>query len=163
MRRRDFLEVCGLSCAGLALDAGATEATRPLALGLGPQLFLDDYLVGRIEGLVRRVEPPERLPGPVLDSKTFGTTQPYLTILRNDEPRCYRIWYNRGAAVWHAESADGIRWGRPRVAWDLRRSYGASLVDDGKDAADPTRRFKLANWAAGRTRADKNGEDAGMS
>src|SRR4051794_33308855 len=137
MRRRGFLRVCGSSGVGLAFGAPAAEAVRPLTIGVGPQLFLDDYLVGRIEGLVRRVESPERLPRPVLDSKTFGTTQPYLTVLRDEEQQRYRIWYNHGAAVWHAESADGIRWVKPRLAWDLRRSYGASLVDDGNNAADP--------------------------
>ena len=69
MRRRDFLETCGLSCAGLALGVSAAEVPRPLIIGPGPQLFLDDYLVGRLEGLVRHVESPERLPRPVLDSR----------------------------------------------------------------------------------------------
>src|SRR5262245_14407404 len=134
MRRRDFLEACGSSAAGVALGTGFVSlaaAPRPLAVGPGPQLFLDDYLVGRLDGLVRRVELPERLPGPVLDSKTFGTTQPHLTVLRDDAGPRYRLWYNRGPAVWHAESADGLRWARPRIAWDLPRGYGASLVDDG--------------------------------
>src|SRR5947209_1430042 len=135
MRRRAFLQVGGASAAALAVTPRlvclAAEAPRPLELGPGPQLFLDDYLIDRLDGLVRRVEPPERLPGPVLDSKTFGTTQPYLTVLRDEAGHRYRIWYNRGPAVWHAESADGLRWARPRVAWDLPRGYGASLVDDG--------------------------------
>jgi hypothetical protein len=86
MRRRDFLVACGGSSAGLMLGAGrvslAADAPPPLNVGAGPQLFLDDYLIDRLDGLVRRVESPERLPRPVLDSKTFGTTQPYLTILR---------------------------------------------------------------------------------
>jgi hypothetical protein len=166
MRRRDFLAACGAASAGLALGAGsvlrATEAPRPLSLGLGPQLFLDDEVIDHLDGLVRRVEPPERLPQPVLDSKTFGTTQPYLTVLPGDEGPRYHIWYNRGPAVWHAESADGVHWVKPRVAWDLPRSYGASLVDDGPQAADPRRRFKLANWQATRAREDKKGDDGGM-
>jgi len=166
MRRRDFLKTCGASSAGLALGVGpallAAEAPRPLVVGTGPQLFLDDYLIARLDGLVRRVEAPERLPQPVLDSKTFGTTQPYLTVLRDQEGRRYRIWYNHGPAVWHAESADGLHWIKPRVAWDLRRSFGASLVDDGKGAGDPARRFKLANWQATRSRKDKKGDNSGM-
>jgi hypothetical protein len=133
-----------------------------LDVGIGPQLFLDDYLIDRLDGLVRRVEPPQRLPEPVLDSTTFGTTQPYLTVLRDDEGQRYRLWYNHGPAVWHAESADGLHWVKPRAAWDLPRSYGASLVDDGKGAADPQRRFKLANWQATRAREDQKGDDGGM-
>ena len=166
MRRRAFFHTCGAAAAGLVLGTtlprlGAQPA-RPLDLGTGPQLFLDDYLIDGLDGLVRRVQSPERLPEPVLDSKTFGTTQPYLTVLRDEEGRRYRAWYNRGPAVWHAESADGIHWVNPRVAWDLPRSYGASLVDDGPDAADPGRRFKLANWQAPRGREDRPGDDGGM-
>jgi hypothetical protein len=164
MKRRDFLKTCVGSSAVLALTpvAPAAAAPRPLDIGPGPQLFLDDYLIDRLQGLSRRVEAPQRLPTPVLDSKTFGTTQPYLTVLRDEEHPRFRIWYNRGAAVWHAESADGIHWANPRVAWDLAHSFGAGLVDDGPHAADPARRFKLANWQAGRTREGKNGVDTGM-
>src|SRR3954469_1233408 len=38
-----------------------------LEIGFGPQLFLDDYLIERLEGLEWRVQPPERLERPVLD------------------------------------------------------------------------------------------------
>src|SRR5205823_15120732 len=56
----------------------------------------------------------------------------------------------------------GLRWVSPRAAWDLARSYGASLVDDGGRATDSKRRYKLANWQATRSREDKPGDDAGM-
>src|SRR5262249_37714595 len=157
VRRRDFLRgVCASACAGLvaAVKVRAAEPA-PLEIGPGPQLFLDDYLIDRLDGLARRVQPPRRLDRPVLDSKTFGTTQPYLTVLPYTGPKGYRIWYNHGPAVWHAESEDGIRWANPRAAWDLPRGYGASLVDDGERAAEPARRFKLANWQATRAKEDK--------
>ncbi len=166
MNRRAFLKAGGAAAAGMAMNGRlltpAADSPRPLALGAGPQLFLDDYLIDRLDGLARRVEPPQRLPRPVLDSATFGTTQPYLTVLRDPGDERYRIWYNRGPAVWHAESEDGLRWVRPRVAWDLPRAYGASLVDDGKATSDPGRRFKLANWQASRTGHGKEGDAAGM-
>src|SRR5262245_20800347 len=86
MKRRDFLEACGASVAGLALGVVglADEAQRPMTVGTGPQLFLDDFLIDHLDGLARRVEQLERLPKPVLDSATFGTTQPYLTVLRDE-------------------------------------------------------------------------------
>src|SRR3954452_874657 len=169
MRRRDFLLGAGVA-SGLALlpraasrSAGTTRiADRPLEIGVGPQLFLDDYLIERIVGLERAVCQPERVPGPVLSSKAFGVTQPYLTALRDPDTRRFRMWYNRGPAVWHAESADGIRWREARAAWDLPRGYGASLVDDGGRGGDPRRRFKLANWQATRGREDRPGDDGGM-
>ena len=53
MRRREFLLGAG-AASGLALlprtsrSAGTTEnADRPLEIGVGPQLFLDDYLIER--------------------------------------------------------------------------------------------------------------------
>jgi hypothetical protein len=127
-----------------------------LEIGLGPHLFLDDYLLDRNEGLRRQVQQPRRLAKPVLDSKGFGTTQPYLTVLHDRDQNQFRLWYNRGPAVWHAESADGLTWTNPRAAWELSRSYGASLIDDGARAADPSRRYKLANWQGARK------EDGGM-
>jgi hypothetical protein len=164
--RREFLRRTSAACAAVGAARYSVAwanvvAARPLDIGPGVQLFLDDYLVDRVEGLGRRVQQPERLPRPVLDSHTFGTTQPYLTVVRDHERGSFRAWYNHGPAIWHAESGDGIAWSNPRVAWDLPRGYGCSLVDDGPGAAGP-RRYKLANWQATREREDKPGDDAGM-
>src|SRR5438128_2467685 len=117
MRRRDFLRSVGAaSCyLGLATDV-SPAAARPLEIGFGPQLFLDDYLIERLDGLSREVQQPQRLAQPVLDSKTFGTTQPYLTVLRDRDRNRYRIWYNRGPALWHTESEDGLHWDRASLA-----------------------------------------------
>jgi hypothetical protein len=176
MKRRDFLRgLCAATCAArlaawpaphaAAADekiAAEPAADRALEIGLGPQLFLDDYWIDRRDGLARRVESPKRQGAPVLDSKAFGTTQPYLTVLRDGDAGTFRIWYNHGPALWHAESADGVRWAKPRVAWDLPRSYGASLVDDQGRESDPDRRYKLADWQATRSKEDKDGDDGGM-
>ncbi|MFO0954198.1 MAG: hypothetical protein U0835_24185 [Isosphaeraceae bacterium] len=161
MTRRDLLRKAAAG-AVLGLARGSVAAAEPLDLGSGPQLFLDDHVVDRIDGLTRRPETPERVERPVLDSKTFGCTQPYMTVTRDASSGRFRIWYNRGPAVWHAESDDGVRWRNPRVAWDLPRGYGASLVDDGERAKDPARRFKFGNWQATRSREDKPGDDGGM-
>ena len=99
MRRREFLTRCSVFTAGLVLGAPslsrAHQPAHPLEVGAGPQLFLDDYLIDQLDGLTRHVETPKRLPKPVLDSATFGTTQPYLTVLHDTERHGYRIWYNR--------------------------------------------------------------------
>ena len=85
-------------------------------------------MLERIEGPAGAADfrpQPQRLVSPVLDSKSFGTTQPYLTVLLRDRDReRFRIWYNHSPAVWHAESEDGIHWVEPRVAWDLPRGSG---------------------------------------
>src|SRR5436305_12324815 len=114
INRREFLKRAesALVAAGLAATtprfAVAKSNPNALDIGLGPQLFLDDYIIESMDGLKRIIQSPERLPKPVLDSKTFGTTQPYMTVLRDAETNRYRIWYNNKAAVWHAESDDGI-------------------------------------------------------
>src|SRR4051794_9361439 len=161
MNRREFLHDPPVaSVAAPAAPPPPPGPRPPLEAGFGPQLFLDDSVIGRMDGLERRVNKPQRRVDPVLDSKTFGTTQPYVTVRRDGER--FRLWYNRGPAVWHAESGDGVHWGNPRVAWDVARGYGASLVDDGEGAADPRRRFKLANWqAAGKS--DRAGMYVGFS
>ncbi len=130
-----------------------------LEIGDCPQLFLDDFLIERRDGLKREVQSPQRHGPPILDSKTFGTTQPYLTVLRA-ERKGFRMFYNNGPSFWHAESEDGVRWTNPRVAWERRRGYGCSVVDDGTRQPDPSRRFKGAHWSS--TIDDKPGDDGGM-
>jgi hypothetical protein len=170
MRRRDFLSgLCATAavavCPRLAVRASASGPNgRPLEIGPGTQLFLDDYLIDEVDGLKRQVQQPQRFGPPVLDSKTFGVTQPYLTVLRDRDQGGgrFRLWYDRGPALWHADSLDGIHWANPRLAWALPRNYGASLIDDAERAPEASRRFKLASWQATRSREDRPGDDSGM-
>jgi hypothetical protein len=171
MNRREFLRRgerallatgATLITTQLASAADAAADSAVLEIGAGPQLFLDDYIVESLDGVERTIQPPERMPQPILDSKTFGTTQPYMTVLRDAETKRYRIWYNNQNALWHADSDDGIAWRNPQSLWQMSHCFGASLVDDGPTATDPARRYKLANWQATRAREDKPGDDSGM-
>jgi len=159
--RREFIQTAA-AVAASAMVPACLAKPAPLEIGAGPQLFLDDYFVEQMEGLKREVRPPRRHGPPILDSKNFGTWQPYTTVLRDEERGRYRIWYNRGQGVWEAESKDAVQWENPRIAWDLPRCFGASLVDDGPAASDRARRYKMANWQATRVKEDKPGDDAGM-
>jgi hypothetical protein len=81
MNRRQFLGGIAAVSAGVALGtyrfaAEPLKPDRPLRIGLGPQLFLDDFLIDRLDGLVRTVEAPTRLDKPVLDSTMMWTIQP---------------------------------------------------------------------------------------
>ena len=175
--RRDFLRGAaatwgvGMSAAGgreAGSGGGAVVGHAGIApvpeIGPGPHLLLDDEPIERAEGLARVVHPPERLPRPALDSAGFGVTQPYMAVVADPHPdrARFRLWYNHGPADWHAESADGLRWDDPRVAWDLPRGYGASVLDDRDREPDPARRFKLANWQATRSLEDTPRDDGGM-
>jgi hypothetical protein len=170
LRRRDFLALAAAGATStarlrgpqLSIAAVAADPVAPLSIGPGPQLVLDEDLFERFDRVERTTEVPQRLPGPVLDSRTFGVTQPYLTVLRDPECKKFRAWYNHGPEIWHAESDDGTLWRSPQVVWALPRGYGCSLVDDGPATNDPSRRFKLANWQATRSKEDTPEDDAGM-
>jgi hypothetical protein len=168
LNRREFLHRAErtLLTAGVAIASSrftfAAGHSRALEIGNDPQLFLDDYLIESMKGLKRVVQSPGRLPNPVLDSKTFGTTQPYMTVLRDAKSDRFRIWYNNKAAVWHAESDDGITWRNPKSVWETSHCFGASVIDEGPSSGDPERRYKMANWQATRIREDKPGDDGGM-
>src|SRR3954454_2089005 len=101
--RREFLQKGALltSAAALGLTgvAVSAEPIHALEIGNGPQLFLDDYLIESRHGLKRQVQSPQRFGAPVLNSKTFGTTQPYLTVLRDERIR-FRMFYNNGPSIW---------------------------------------------------------------
>lgn len=168
MNRRDFLR----RTRHAAIATGVTLVSQRLAVGAlstsvfevqpGPHLFLDDYLIESMDGLKRSIIMPERLAQPVLDSKTFGTTQPYMTVLRDNEQNRYRIWYNNESDVWHADSDDGIHWRNPRSVAKAKLCYGASLVDDGPKSTAPERRFKLSNYQTQKSSKQKRHQDGGM-
>lgn len=98
----------------------AAEAVRPL--GMGPQILVDDLLIARKVGVVRRVHPCRKLAEPVMvsrepweqngDDRRIYT---YGTVLRDDSTNLLRMWYNRLGAVLYATSSDGLSWTRPRL------------------------------------------------
>lgn len=160
--RRIHPRALAIAAALATLPAIAASPTH-LDIGEDPQLFLDKYVVSHTEGLAYTLHHPARHGGnPILDSKTFGTTQPYLTVLHDRTLGKYRLWYNKGNQIGHVESTDGIRWINDRVAWDLDRCYGCSIIDDAGRDPDPNRRFKFAAWMATRSKEDKPGDDGGM-
>lgn len=140
--------------------ANGIAAEKPIDIGIGPQLFFDDYIVGGMTGLRREVRGPSRHPEPVLDRETFGTTQHHITVLRDTRKPGFRAWYNRGDSVWHAESPDGIRWANPQLVWELSYAFGSGVIDDREREKDPQKRFKMANWQ--QNERGKPGPDSGM-
>ena len=143
---------------------------QPKELCLGPNFFIDDYLIADSRGLTRTTHQPEKIPDPVLKQD-----QPllYMKVLYDPDMARYRMWYNAtgfdgGRGVFHAyaESKDGIAWETPELglvevagthpnnAIDSPRGhFGLFLVDEGPGYIDPSRRYKLA-WF------DQNNNDA---
>jgi hypothetical protein len=132
------------------------EQVPPVALAGGPHLFLDDHLIAGQENLTRRVCPPARLPEPVVTGPEDKCFQPYLTVLRDPVTRRFRLWYgvpeNAGQShLGTMESEDGIHWIRPhRVLGDPAPiQFGVSIIDEGPDYPNPSRRYKYGWWHGG--------------
>ena len=154
--RRDFLKmsVAAGSVALLGARAVASETGGEVRrLETGPHLFLDDDLVAEQTGLRRVIEPPERLPEPIIKADPDKCFQPYVSVLRDPQSRRFRMWYNSAVSssqshIAYMESEDGIHFIRPHRDLEdpggLPVGFGAYVVDDGPGATDPSRRYKLA-------------------
>ena len=126
-----------------------------VSLSLGPNLFLDDYLIIESKGLKRTTHQPKKLADPVIRE---GMALFYVKILYDSDLGCYRMWYNNFKPTLgysYAESDDGIKWRLPKLG--LAKVAGARnyidapkgqwslfMVDEGSDFADPSRRYKMA-------------------
>lgn len=149
-------------------------ATSPVAISSEPQLFIDDYLIAASSKVRKTTHSPRRfLDHPILGAE-HGTTQPYLTVIRDPQSKRFRMWYNKilGAtgSIAYAESADGIHWETPSLGIlgdnnelirisTVRTGYGVSVIDDGPTAQPANERFKMAWW--GQSKPSPGG-DPGM-
>ena len=89
-------------------------AEAAIVVGTQPQLFLDDYLIERRDGLTRVFHPPVRRTDPVLDFPRFETTQHHTSVIYDPTQGLYRFWYtSKDRNIWHAESQDAIHWENP--------------------------------------------------
>lgn len=129
-------------------------------LCLGPNLFIDNYLIAESRGLTRRTHQPEKYPAPVL-----GHDRPtcYMKVIHDRDLGRYRMWYNAMApqlGIAYAESRDAIDWTLPDLGSGTgnyvdtpKGHWGCTLVDEvvdeGPGAATPEQRFKVAWYDAG--------------
>lgn len=112
------------------LLAAQAEAGPPAPLGydLGSrlELFVDDYLVERMQGVSLRLHEPRREEVAItLDAPWEGDTSHYITVFRDTDR--YRMYYRGSVDVAtdrirpheelcaYAESPDGIRWTKPNL------------------------------------------------
>ncbi len=143
-------------------DATRSRTNELIRLGIGPNLFIDDFLIESSANLKRRVNRPQRDDGignPIITGKEDHCVAPYMTILRDEQTGRFRIWYNiykekyrDGSARFATmESKDGVHWIRPhRVIEDPDHiNFGVSVIDEGPAASPISERFKLAWWNDG--------------
>ncbi len=128
---------------------------NPIELKPGIQLFIDDYLIAAQSFLSRTVNHPDKLPEPVVTGGKDGDQcfQPYVSVLRDPDTKRFRIWYGTPESasqshIGYMESDDGIHWIRPhRILKDPHPiKFGISVLDRGKDYADPSQRYVFASY-----------------
>lgn len=158
--RRQVLGGAAALATGVALRAVAAQddpAARPIELGPGPHLLLDDYLLAEQQNVSRKVNRPRRdLVVPVVTGPEDRCFQPYVTVVRDPARRRFRMWYGVPESgsqthLAYLESPDGFRWLRPhRVLADPDTiQFGVSIIDEGPEARDPATRFKYGWWHGG--------------
>lgn len=100
---------------------------QPLNIGSSKQLFIDDHLFDRVDGVTIRMNPPYQSPEPLLRADKPWEQQGisgYNTVIREAEDR-WRLWYGanyisggpqEGAVrLCYAESEDGLSWHKPEL------------------------------------------------
>lgn len=136
---------------GVFAGNSSSEPVEPITLGVGPHLFLDDYLIDSSLHVIRRIMPPRReSANPLINAQEDGNRQPYVTVIRDQKTSLFRVWYMRG----YMESSDGVHWIRPHRAliFPFPVSIGASILDMGSDYQPKEKRFKFAYFYDGKLR-----------
>ena len=124
-------------------------------------LFVDDEMIARKEGVVRRAHACRKLPQPVISGRESWQEPSddervyiYGTVLPSHVGDGYRMWYMRYPdQVVYAESDDGVHWRRPELGLAEVvgstsnnvlpiRLHSPSVVHDPADP-DPDRRYKM--------------------
>lgn len=122
----------------------------------GPWLFLDQRTILSVDHLERVPGQPVRHGEPLVDGQTDGNFQPYVSVVKEQTSRRWRMWYNvprtpgnyDESSLALIESADGIHWQRPhRVLTTPRFQFGASIIDEGENFHEKSKRYK-SGWHA---------------
>ncbi|MBR2585399.1 MAG: hypothetical protein IKE64_08225, partial [Thermoguttaceae bacterium] len=90
-----------------ALRAEEPSAGEAVNIGSNRELFVDQYLIGSLDGTAQKQWPP-RDEGPILflDSPWEGELSIYMTVLHVGSK--YQLYYRGKGSTCYAESEDGI-------------------------------------------------------
>ena len=120
-----------------------------IVVGTEPQLFLDDHIIARKDGLARVFHAPKRRSEPVLDFPRFETTQHHTSVIYDPSQKLYRFWFtSRGQNIRHAESKDGIHWTNPKFLEGTGARMTFGVMDDRGNDPSADQRFKLVAQVA---------------
>lgn len=135
-------------------EAVRRPVAAPTAWSAGDWLFLDERNILSVDHLRRVQGRPRSHSEPVVDGAVDGNFQPYVSVVRDGVTGRWRMWYNvprepgnsAESSLALIESADGVHWDRPHRILDTPPiQFGASVIDEGPDFADPSQRYK-AGW-----------------
>lgn len=165
LNRRDWLAHSSLACiagatggAGCWGQASGAESTDVRRLGDRRELFVDDYLIERLEGAALTAHRP--LPREVViscEEPWEGNTSAYFTLFQDGDR--FRMYYRGGhwdvekkreahpEFTCYAESSDGVTWHKPKLGlFEFRGSKENNIVwaGEGTHCFTP---FKDANPA----------------
>jgi len=126
------------------------RAVDPIGIHSRRELFVDDYLIDRMEGVELRMhKPTPRGVVIVHDESWEGNSCGYHTIFRDGD--LYRMYYKAAAQVLqgepaphrllgcYAESSDGIHWKKPNLGlFEFHGSKDNNIVWDGPGSHDFT-------------------------
>ncbi len=124
-------------------------------------LLLDDYYIAQSQGLVRKINMPEKLPDPIITGRKQDGTgdncfQPYLTVIRDPETGRFRMWYgvpedSGQSHLAYIESEDGIHWIPPHRVLDdpMKIQFGCAVIDRGASFPTPEERYAYGFYGDG--------------
>ena len=147
---------------------GGVRQSEPVRIGHFRQLFIDDHVIGRMDGVTRVVNQAEKHPAnPVvqLDRPWEGSFQVggWGSVIYDDSENLFKMWYAaypkpEGGIMCYAFSKDGIHWEKPDLGLTERNGSTANNCVPNlrslstifsPDDPDPNKRFKAFNGFQG--------------
>ena len=105
-----------------SLLANGLSAAEPLDIGFGRQLFLDDFIVQRIDGLKRVMHQPVKRGAVIRPDQPWETSlQTRCSPAWDAERKRFKLWLITStnipgfAGTSYAESRDGVHWTKPSL------------------------------------------------
>jgi hypothetical protein len=143
----------------LAHAETAQAEQKPLDIGSRLELFVDDALIERMQGLALSLHPPTpREVALRFNSPWEGIDTAYVTVMKDGDR--YRMYYRgnppgQPEVTCYAQSADGIRWTKPKlglfafrgskdnnIVWSGPGTHNFTPFKDPNPAAEEASRYK---------------------
>ncbi len=152
--------VCLFAISSGAHSANAAEAV--ITLNARHQLFLDDHLIASMTNVKRTVEVAQKFSGNPVLWPTEKWEPPMATIygsvIRDGDK--FKMWYKSGMSVGYAESADGIRWDKPRLDLTLMDGERSNILFKKKSKTEGPEDFPVFYELFGVHRDDRDPDPA---